>query len=191
MSGTDKFVIRELTEALLGDYLAFFDHDAFADNPGWASCYCHFPQAPHQLKDWGDRTAQENRAAVSQLIRNRQMHGYLAYFEDKPVGWCNAGPRTGMTILPDEEEAQAGTIGSIVCFVVAKPYRGQGVARQLLQAACAGFQRQKLKIAEAYPRKEAHDDASNHYGPLAVYLAAGFEPFREQGNSLIVRKNLS
>src|SRR5689334_8204024 len=28
------------------DWLRLFDHDAFADNPDWASCYCLAPHVP-------------------------------------------------------------------------------------------------------------------------------------------------
>ena len=190
MNETKDYVIRELSPSLLEDYLSFFDHDAFADNPRWASCYCYFHHAPHDLKDWKERTADENRAAVSQLIRDQQMHGYLAYLDGRPVAWCNAGPRAQMTTLQDMEDAQADRIGSIICFVVAQPQRGRGVARRLLEAACEGFQRRGFKIAEAYPRKDAQDEAGNHYGSLSMYLAAGFEPFGETGDNMIVRKSL-
>ena len=88
MDETQACVIRELSPELLTDYLRFFDQDAFADNPRWASCYCHFNHAPHHLKNWEARTVDENRAAVSQLIRDRRMHGYLAYLGGTPMGRC-------------------------------------------------------------------------------------------------------
>jgi len=52
-------VIRELAPELLGDYLRFFENDAFSDNPRWASCYCHFSQAPHKTEKWSERTARD------------------------------------------------------------------------------------------------------------------------------------
>jgi len=119
------------------------------------------------------------------------MHGYLAYRDGRPVGWCNAAPRVLMTTLREEAELQVDTIGSIVCFVVAKPYRGEGIARRLLEAACDGFHRQGLKIAEAYPRKDAQDEAANYHGPLAMYLATGCEPVREADGIVLVRKTLA
>ena len=39
--------IRELTPELLADFLGFFEGEAFADNPGWASCYCQFLYVDH------------------------------------------------------------------------------------------------------------------------------------------------
>jgi ribosomal protein S18 acetylase RimI-like enzyme len=188
MNKTNGYVIRALSPDLLDDYLTFFDHIAFADNPKWASCYCYFPHAPHDNEKWHDRTGVQNRAAVIEAIREGRIHGYLAFENNKPVAWCNAGPRASLKIVDDDPAAER--IGSIVCFVVAKPFRGKGIARRLLEAACGGFQRQGIEIAEAYPRPDAHDDATSHYGPLKMFLAAGFEPFKEDNGSLIVRKRL-
>ena len=41
-----ELVIKELNPSLKDDFLYFFDHIAFADNPDWSDCYCslyHFP----------------------------------------------------------------------------------------------------------------------------------------------------
>lgn len=187
---TEIITIRPLSPALLGDFLHFFDHDAFVDNPHWAKCYCFFNHAPHQTEDWESRTAAQNRASASQYIRERRMHGYLAYLSGKPVGWCNAAPRPNMTTLQDDAEPDAYQIGSIVCFVVASPYRNQGVAAQLLYAACEGFRSQGLIFAEGYPRKDAASQAANYHGPLAMFLAAGFEPVAEKDGIVTVRKRL-
>ena len=107
MSGSDQgvsditnCVIRELAPELVNDYVTFFDHDAFGDNPSWAACYCYFNQAPHQFRNWDERTAAENRQAVSHLIGAGEMQGYLAYVEGKVIGWCNAGAREQMTTYP-------------------------------------------------------------------------------------------
>lgn len=191
MSETNEYSIRELTPELLEDYLSFFDREAFADNPKWASCYCYFPHAPHATEEWHERTGEQNRAAVCRLIADGRMHGYLAYQGGKPIAWCNVGPRTRVTILDEVRDVDARTIASIVCFIVAKAHRGRGVARRLLEAVCAGLKNEGYEFIEAYPRKDAQDEASNHYGPLRMYRAAGFEVFAETGESVIVRKRLS
>ena len=188
MNENEDYVIQALSPELLDDYLNFFDNMAFADNPKWASCYCYFPHAPHDIEKWHDRTGEQNRASVIESIREGRMHGYLAYKDGAPVAWCNAGPRTAVTILDPDVDAKK--IGSIVCFIVAKPHRGKGVARRLLDAACDGFRRQGFEIAEAYPRPDAHDDATSHFGPLKMLIDAGFQPFKEDNGSLIVRKRL-
>ncbi|MBI3537927.1 MAG: GNAT family N-acetyltransferase [Chloroflexi bacterium] len=184
----EKIIIRELTPDLMNDYLNYFDHVAFADNPQWASCYCFFNHAPHDKEDWGKRTAQQNRAAVTERIAARKMRGYLAYSGGKVVGWCNAAPRAWMTTLKDQKDAEK--IGAIVCFVIAKSLRGTGIATRLLNAACDGFKQNGFEIAEGYPRANAETDASNYHGPLAMYLAAWFEKIRDEDGVMTVSKKL-
>lgn len=186
--------VRELTPALLEDWLAFFDYDAFADNHEWAACYCHFYHANHSAKDWDERSSLENRTASSQLIAAGRLKGYLAYVDRKAVGWCQAAPYVSIPNLKSDKRfalAEPEGVGSIVCFVVARPFRRSGVARRLLDAACAGFRDMGLVVAEAYPRKQASGDAANYHGPLALFLEAGFAPFSESETVVVVRKNLA
>jgi uncharacterized protein YndB with AHSA1/START domain/GNAT superfamily N-acetyltransferase len=186
----DEIVVRELTPELRADYLRFFDEDAFRDNPAWAACYC--TEMHHGSDDV--RGAEANRSYAEQLIRARRMRGFLAYADGRVVGWCNAAPRAalvGLARRPSLAVEDAERVGAITCFVVAAPYRRHGVARALLQAALAGFAEQGLAFAEAYPLKEPSTDAAAYPGPLSLYLAAGFEPYREAGGSVIVRKALA
>lgn len=185
--------IRELTPDLLGDYLHYFDHDAFTDNPRWASCYCFFYLHTHSTQDWESRSAADNRQAVSQRISQGQMRGYLAYVGDHPVAWCHAAPRLLLPALQESDDLAVDDVehtGAIVCFNVAPAYRGQGIATQLLDTACTGLQRQGMTVAEAYPRRRADSEASNYHGPLAMYLNAGFTRFREFDGWLVVRRSL-
>jgi GNAT superfamily N-acetyltransferase len=187
-------VIRELTADLLSDWLAYFDHEAFADHPEWSGCYCHFFHADHTEKDWDTRTAEENRAASSALILSGRLKGHLAYLDGKTVGWCHAAPRRLIPNIANDPAlavTDAGEVGSIACFVVAWASRGLGVARRLLDAACAGFRAQGLRIAEAYPRRQAQGDAANYHGPLGLYLNLGFSPHLELEKIVVVRRDLT
>jgi ribosomal protein S18 acetylase RimI-like enzyme len=170
--------IRKLNPELMQDFLLFFDSEAFADNPKWGYCFCQFLYVDHEKVDWAARTVQENRAAACDRICNKRMEGYLAYRDGKPIGWCNAAPRVMMDAFADEPDPDASRIGQITCFVIAKPHRRSGVATSLLRAACEGLKAQGLQIAEAMPMAEASTDAQNHFGPLSMYLAAGFQPHR-------------
>lgn len=185
----DSVEIRELTPALLGDFLHFFDHDAFRDNPYWAECYCTYRHYATEAM----RTGAENRAFAGELVRCGRMQGFLGYVEGRPVAWCNAAPRVTFARLAADASPQAddaAQVGSITCFVVAAPYRRHGIARRLLDAALERFTRQGLAFAEAYPVAEARTDAEAYMGPLQLYLKAGFEPYREFGRTVVVRKAL-
>lgn len=186
-----KIRIRPLSKERIPDYLDYFDNRAFADNPGWGFCYCNFLYADTSVKSWGQYTAAENRDAAIHLIGDNQLRGYLAYAGNKAIGWCNAAPRGFIPALKRLPGDKIDRIGSIVCFVIAKEFRHQGVASQLLEAACEGFRQQGLQIAEAYPRPRSKSESSNHYGPLKMYLSAGFEVYRKNpGKRMIVRKDL-
>src|SRR3989475_3364459 len=111
-----EIVVKELAPSLRDDFLLFFDSVAFADNPDWSDCYC---SAYHFTNNKGK--AESRREALS-LVDEDRMHGFLAYESGKPVGWCNAAPRSSypgvqwlMSPGPDKYER----VGSIVCFVIA------------------------------------------------------------------------
>jgi GNAT superfamily N-acetyltransferase len=190
-SAEQETEIRRLSPALLVDFLAYFEGPAFVDNQKWQSCYCQFLYVDHSKVTWSARTADENRAQACERICSDRMQGYLAYRNGQPVGWCNAAPRSMLDAFVDEFDPQAERIGQITCFVVAKPHRRSGVATALLQAACAGLKEQGLSIAEASPLAEAQTDAKNHYGPLRMYLEAGFHIHRQAEDGMVyVRRAL-
>lgn len=190
-------VVKELTPKLQDDFLSFFDHDAFADNPEWADCYCMFRYFVGSKEEWSRATKEYNRKAIAGMIRDRRAQGFLAYVDSKPVGWCNAAPRN---MLPGLERSSslhvndAEKVGSIVCFLVAKKHRGQGIARLMLESAVQNFRQHGLAYAEAYPIKYPPDsplnEPGNFPGPLSMYLDAGFTPYKETELTIIVRKAL-
>ncbi len=187
----EEFQVRALTPDLLPDFLAFFEGAAFADNPKWKSCYCQFLYVDHSKVDWTKRSGEENRSAACARIRGASMHGHLAYLGGQVVGWCNAAPRNLMPAFADEPDPDAHRLGQITCFVVAREHRRTGIARALLDAACAGLKAQGLQVAEGSPKPEVAGDAENHYGPLSLFTDAGFA-FHRQGEhgSVYVRKAL-
>ncbi len=183
---------RPLRPPDAGRFIDYFDRRGFADNPFWASCYCYFP---HVSKDeWPSRSASQNREDKAQLIREGKAHGYFAYSGDQAVGWCHAAPRDSLLMVSERfgPAPDSAGVGSIVCFVVAAPYRGQGVAGALLEAACAGFGQRGLVVAEAYPAASSDrtSDAHAFWGPRAMYEACGFSVHLQAEDHVVMRKAL-
>jgi len=172
-------------------FLAFFEGDAFTDNKKWSSCYCQCFYEDHAKITWSRRVASENRDAAVYRMDNAQMQGLLAYQDGKVVGWCNAAARNLLHALDSEPIADADKTGTILCFLVSPALRGQGVATQLLNAACDYLASLGLLWVEANPRPAATGTAENHYGPLGMYLKAGFSIERtDSDGSVWVRKKL-
>ena len=188
---TLKPSIVALSPDRLADLLAFFEGEAFSDNPAWSSCYCQCYYEDHRKVKWAARTAAENRSCAVQRCASGEMQGYLAYLEGTVVGWCNAAPRQMLHVLDAEPIPESQHIGCIVCFLVAPSARGKGLAAALLSAACEGLRAQGLLHAEANPRPKATGTAENHVGPLSMYLTAGFSVHRtDPDGSIWVRKSL-
>lgn len=188
--------IHPLSPERQADFMAFFDGEAFSDNPRWAFCYCQCFYEDHRVVNWKARTAGENRDCAARRIATGRMQGYLAYREGRVVGWCSAAPRPLLHALDDEPPLQTSPeelarTGTIMCFLVAPSQRGQGIAKALLDAACDDLRKQGMARVEANPRPDPASAADNHFGPLTLYLAAGFEQLRDDGDgSVWVGKDL-
>ncbi len=67
---TAPILVQRLTPARRDDFLRFFDHErgaAFADNPEWAKCYCHFYHVPKAI-EWSSLDGAANRKAMTARI---------------------------------------------------------------------------------------------------------------------------
>jgi len=202
MAAAAAYRIERLTPALGNDYLRFFDHEkgpAFADNPEWATCYCHFYEVPVAIA-WGALDGPANRAAMEARIASGEMDGFLAYSDGDVVGWLNAQPyhklqhacarlRINAPPLPVAPYEAA----AIVCFVTDPKLRRRGVARALLDGALANFSARGIAIVDAFPWNIGPDDtdATDHYhGSPAMFAAAGFVEIARHEKVTVVRRVL-
>lgn len=186
--------IRPVTAETTDEFVSFFQGEGFMDNPLWATCYCLFPNFTGTNEEWGQRSGDANLADKIALFKSGDAHGLLAFGDDgQPVAWCAAGPKAEMGNLPrilKDPDTPTSGVGSIFCFVVAAPYRRQGIASRLLTAACDYLKTFDLEWAEAYPAAVTSSDAHAFHGPLEMYEEAGFERFAQSGDRVIVRKAL-
>jgi GNAT superfamily N-acetyltransferase len=187
--------VRDVAPDLLPAYLDFFDHHAFRDYPEWQSCYCMETHRPANVStdEWGERVAEDNRRDMSESIKRGEVTALLAFEGGKPIGWCNYGDTTQLSGLIQRfglASSDHEGVGSVACFVIAAPYRGHGVASMLLDAAVERLRAKGVRAVEAYPRRSDDSPHTNYRGPLAMFLRAGFEPYREAGSHLILRKSL-
>lgn len=189
-------VIKKMSPELVDDYFLFFDKIAFANHPEWGcECYCCFFHAESQ-EAWKAVTAAENKAAAREMILDSRLTGQMAYVDDVPAAWCHYDLKLNLqglpvfypeTLGPDGDDAG---VASVVCFTVAQGYRGKGLAKVLLTAACEDLATRGVSIVEAYPSKVADNDEHHYHGPLSLYLAQGFSVYRDLPEMTVVRKLL-
>ena len=131
-------------------------------------------------RDWSNSTASENRAALEELAARDLAPGLVGYRDGRAVGWVSLGPRedygrlTSSKILAPIDDTP---VWSIVCFVVSRAVRGQGVAAELLAAAIEFARAHGATTLEAYPvdTSDGRVPAANAYhGTLAMFERAGF-----------------
>jgi GNAT superfamily N-acetyltransferase len=202
MAEPPTYRIERLTPARGNDYLRFFDHErgpAFADNPEWAKCYCHYYEVPVAIS-WPTLGGHANRAAMDARIASGEMEGFLAYSGEEVVGWVNAQPyhklqhacarlRIAAPALP----VSAHEAAAIVCFVTAPDWRRRGVARALLDGALENFTARGIYVVDAFPWNVGPGDtaATDHYhGSPALFAAAGFIEIARHETLTVVRRTL-
>jgi ribosomal protein S18 acetylase RimI-like enzyme len=183
--------IKKLSKELKDDYLHFFDDIAFCDNPAWSECYCtHFYYADGDNLD--NITRKETRACVTDRMNNGKHNGFIAYLDNKPVGWVNADSKENYSRIIKNEEIdydKEKKVGSIVCFVVDHNHRGKGIAKALLVEACRYLKENGYDCVESYPLKSPENDAENYHGPLKMYFDKGFVVTKELNNLSVVTKD--
>ena len=181
--------VHQLSEARVGDWLRFFDHDAFSGNPDWASCYCLEPHVP-ATPERPERPWRETRAMVAERLRCGSTFGYLAYVDDRPAGWVNASLRSdyGLYRLVDPGGPEPPSVIGVSCFVIAPPFRRHGIAAALLDRVIADASARGASWIEGYPHNAPDASDAGHFrGPRSMYDARGFVPIAVREHDTVVR----
>jgi GNAT superfamily N-acetyltransferase len=185
-STTSELEILPLIPERLPDLAGLFEQGG---DPKW--CWCSFYRV--RGVDFRTATAKGNRAVLERATATTEAQGrapgLIAYRGGEAIGWVSLGPRD------DYERLQHSKVlapiddrpaWSIVCFVVARHARGQGVARAMLEAAIAYARDHGATLLEAYPAdtEGGRISAANAFkGTVPMFEAAGFEVVeRRQAN---------
>jgi GNAT superfamily N-acetyltransferase len=152
---------------------------AAGGDPRW--CWCAY-FAVRGL-DWSNSSAAGNRALLRSRMEERPTGhppGLVAMRDGHAVGWVSLGPREGYDRLNHSRvyaPVDDAPVWSIVCFVVAKTARGEGVATALLEAAIAYAAEHGATVLEGYPvdTSAGRVPSANVYrGTLSMFERAGF-----------------
>ena len=145
------------------------------------TCSCMFWRV--RSKDWSFANASEAREGFRALVDadHDPAPGLLAYADGRVVGWVSVAPRDDYGRLVNSRVRPAiddRPVWSIVCFVVSRSARGQGLTSRLLDAAMDYAMERGAPALEAYPVDVGDGRvpaAVGYTGLLSTFLAAGFE----------------
>jgi GNAT superfamily N-acetyltransferase len=150
----------------------------FGSRGACGGCWCMWWRLTQS--EFDRQKGEGNKRAMKEIVDSGQVPGIMAYAQKEPVGWCSIGPRE---VFPRLERSRIlksvdqQPVWSVVCFFVAKPFRGHGVSGKLLQAAVDYAQKQGASIVEGYPvepKKDHMPDLFAYHGLASAFRKAGF-----------------
>ena len=156
--------------------------DLFATgDPRW--CWCMYFRV--RGRTWSNSSPDTNRSDLRKLARDGERDGSIApglvaYREGAAVGWVSLAPREDYerlafsTMLRPIDDRP---VWSIVCFVVGRRHRRQGVAAALLEAAIGYARTHGARTLEGYPLHESRGkvpSSAAYVGTQAMFERAGF-----------------
>ena len=163
-----------LTSERFADLAELFNEGG---DPKW--CWCMYFRT-HGL-DWTNSTPAGNREGLRALAaRPGLAPGLVGYRDGRAIGWVSLAPREDYGRLERAKllaRVDDTPVWSIVCFVVSRKARGQGVADALLQGAIAYAREYGASMLEAYPVAATRgrvSPSSAFHGVQSMYERAGF-----------------
>ncbi|WP_114972052.1 GNAT family N-acetyltransferase [Rhodoferax ferrireducens] len=174
-----QLTVLPLTPARWPDLETLFHAKGCSEARGcWCMCYRH--SGSRGPLPAGTTQAQASRSELKALVDSSRPPGLIGYQGKLPVGWVSLGPREDFAKLkrsPVMKAVDDQPVWSLVCFVVPLQYRGQGVARALLDGAMAYAKKRGVKLLEAYPvdKPGRSKDDLMWFGAKSMYDAAGFQ----------------
>ncbi|HUQ81332.1 MAG TPA: GNAT family N-acetyltransferase [Gemmatimonadaceae bacterium] len=190
LSEIDSVTVHPVTAERVDDWLGFFDHDGFADNADWASCYCLEPHVP-ATPDLPERPWRDTRSTMARRLSDGMTFGYLAYVDGRPAGWVNASLRSeyGLYQINDAGGPEPRSVIGVSCFVVAPPFRRHGVASTLLDRVIVDASARGAAWIEGYPHNEPESSDAGHFrGPRSMYEARGFQAVERRDRYTVMRR---
>jgi GNAT superfamily N-acetyltransferase len=171
--------IRPLTPDRIADLATLFDQGG---DPRW--CWCAYFRV--RGVSFSGSGVKRHRGVLEAAARETAVQGrapgLVAYADGEVVGWVSVGPREdyerlaySKVLAPIDDKP----VWSIVCFVVGRRSRGQGIANALLDAAIDYARDHGATLLEAYPVELAEGQrigpGEAYKGTLSMFERAGFK----------------
>lgn len=91
------------------------------------------------------------KAELQNVVASNKPVGPLAFKDDEPVAWCSVAPKSLFVNLGDVHSyADNETVWSVTCFFIKRAFRGQGLAKVLLDEAIQYATQMGADYLEAY-----------------------------------------
>jgi hypothetical protein len=157
--------VKRLTKESVAD---FFQVNCESNGLGWCNCvawWCSW-------KEFGGRTAEQNKAQRESLFNSGEYDGYLLYEDGKPIAWSQCGPARRLKKLCDTYKLiPEPTTWAITCFALVPSRRKCGLSQSFLNLIIEDLKSIGVKRLLGFPVRCTEDPWT---GPESIFKAAGF-----------------
>jgi GNAT superfamily N-acetyltransferase len=158
----------------------------FGERGACGGCWCMAWRLKSSTfeKQKGDK----NKRAMKRIVYNNEIPGIIAYFENKPIGWCAFAPREKFIRLNDSRvlaPIDDEKVWSVTCLFIHKNFRKMGISTELIKAVIKYCKKKKVKILEAYPQEPYSDNI-----PAAFAWTGIPSAFKKAGFKVVERRSL-
>jgi GNAT superfamily N-acetyltransferase len=166
----------------------------FGERGACGGCWCMWWKM--RRSEFHERKGKENKKAFKRIVAAGEVPGIIAYSDGEPVGWCALAPREKYPLLENSrtlKRVDDQPVWSVVCFFVAKPFRGQDVTKKLLEAALEYARKQGAKIVEGYPvdpKRKPMPAAFAYTGLESAFRAVGFAEVHRRSDTRPIMRYL-
>ena len=167
----------------------------FGPNGAYGGCWCMFFRM--RRRDFAKSTGPANKAAMEQIVGSGHPPGLLVYLAGEVAGWVSLDRRENYPHVEHSRKLARlddRPVWSIVCFVVGKQFRRQGLMTEMIRGAEQYARQQGAESLVAYPTEpeaELKGDEGYH-GITTAFRKAGFEEVRRVSEKQVVmRKELT
>jgi GNAT superfamily N-acetyltransferase len=150
----------------------------FGNRGACGGCWCMWWRL--KRSEFERQKGEGNRKAMKKIVDSGEVPGLLAYASGQAVAWCAVAPRETYPLLERSrtlKRVDDKPVWSIVCFFVAKPFRGKGITLKLLRAAIEYVGKQGGRIVEGYPvepKGGRMPEAFAYTGLVSTFRRVGF-----------------
>lgn len=172
-----NLIIKSLWDCPSEDFTDFLERLDYGHAPHWSGCYCRFYHTTIDFDAWKSRKPQTNKQEALDAIKHHDMHGFLAFDDDRCIGWLNANDAQTYVRLNDHLPVfvKDKKVALTICFVIDPQYRNQKVATSLLREAIRYYQQLGYDGMLAAPIEADSDFALKYRGTCGMYEKLGYK----------------
>jgi GNAT superfamily N-acetyltransferase len=167
----------------------------FGPGGAFAGCWCMWPRL--RSSENARASSAERKSGMRKIVGAGEEPGLLAYVDGEVAGWVSMDRRERLLHFEHSRKLKAldrpDGLWSVVCFVIDKRFRRQGMMSRLLEAATEYARKHSAKVVEAYPIEPGGDLKSykGFTGVASTFRRAGFERVGGTEEAPVVRKELA